>query len=146
MKPIRYLMAATAIAVSLSASAQKGLNIAGAYEPRFRDLPGAVETVLVNDRLRSVNLSLYHAITLTGHPDAAATIVRLVAKDGASALSKDVRYASGHLYYGFYALPPRGSMKRYIFYLNRHLKKGDKIILVYIEGTASQDEVKKLIK
>lgn len=37
-------------------------------------------------------------------------------------------------------------MKRYIFYLNRHLKKGDKIILVYIEGTASQDEVKKLIK
>ncbi|MCM1482749.1 MAG: DUF6108 family protein [Muribaculaceae bacterium] len=145
MKSLRYMLTAAALTLWVCASAQKGLNVAGAFEPRFRDLPGAVETILVNDKVRRVNLSLYHALTLTGHPESAEELERMVARDGAKAVNKEVRYASGHLYYGFYTLPRQG-VNRYLFYLNRHLRGGDKIILVYLEGAASPEDVRKLLK
>lgn len=147
MKHHRLIIICLTVASALCAAAQTGLNIEGAFQPRFRTLPGAVETVLTNDnKLRQLNLSLYHSLTVYGHADIAAEIERMVAKDGAKALEKEVRYDSGHLYYGFYSLPRKGTMNRYLFYLNGHLKGAGKIILVYLEGKATRDQVMKLLK
>ncbi len=126
--------------------AQTGLNIAEAFSPRFRDLPGATETVVSKSRLRNLNLSVYHAISISGHQELAEEIEKMVLRDGAKARSKEVRYASGHLYYGCYALPRDGKgNNRYILFLNGHLKSADRIVLLYIEGEASMEDVKKLI-
>lgn len=146
MKLLRLLLISLTLASALGSAAQTGLNIEGAFQPRFRNLPGAVETVLVNDKLRNVNLSLYHSLAITGNPGVATELERMVAKDGSQALEKEVRYAAGHLYYGFYSLPRNGRLNRYLFYLNGHLKGADKIILVYLEGRATRDQVKKLLK
>ena len=146
MKLRLLILTCLAIAAALCASAQTGLNIEGAFQPKYRTLPGAVETVLVNDKLRDVNLSLYHSLAITGHADISQELERMVARDGAKAMDKEVRYASGHLYYGFYTLPRKGTANRYLFYLNGHLKGTDKIIIVYLEGKATRDQVKKQLK
>lgn len=131
---------------ALALQAQEGLNIAGAFASKYRDMPDATETILTRKNLRDVSLSLYHGITVKKHPELAGELEAMVARDGAKALNKEVRYASGHLYYGFYSLPARGGLNRYILYLNTHLKPGgDKIMLLYLEGRASVDDVKRLI-
>lgn len=146
MKRLIIIAVTTVLAMMLSvARAQDGLNIASAFGSRFRDLPESTETLLTRSNLRDVSLSLYHAITISSRPELAREIEPLVARDGAGAVSKEVRYASGRLYYGFYVLPQSGGLNRYILYLNGNLRNDDRIMLIYIEGKASVDDVRKLI-
>ncbi len=127
-------------------SAQTGLNIAGVFTPRFRDMPEATETLISRGKLKNMRLSLYHSLTIKDRPELAEEIERMVAKDGAAAVSKEVRYASGRMHYGFYALPPKDKVNRYIMYLNGHVKGDDRILLLYLEGEASMEDVRKLVK
>ncbi len=133
------------IAFILPASAQTGLNINQIFSERYRDMKGATETILSGDRLSDAGLDLYHSITFKGHPELGPVIERLVASDGAKALSKEVKYKSGHLYYGFYRLTKNGNLNRYVLYLNGTLAGEDKIILLFLEGKASPEKIKKLI-
>lgn len=126
--------------------AQSGLNINNAFTPAFCDLKGATETLISKDRLRGISINVYHSLSIAGHPEASAGLERLVRADGAKALSKEVRYRSGRLYYGFYRLPDYRSMQRYIIYLNGTLTGDGKIILLYVEGKIHPDDVKKLLK
>ena len=75
---------------------------------------------------------------------------RRVTEDGKSATKKEVAMIGGRLYYGFYVLPPKDkNTNRYLFYRNNILKpeaKPQEIMLVYIEGAASPDELKKIFK
>ncbi len=143
MKQILTLMALMLAAI---ASAQTGLNIDQMFADNYRDMKGASETILNNGHLNKVKIDLYHSITFSGHPELGAVIERLVAKDGSRAVSKEVRYKAGHLYYGFYRLAPVNSRNRYILYLNGNLSGDNKIILLYIEGKASEDQVKQMMK
>lgn len=129
------------------ASAQSGLDINQAFSDRYRDMKGATETLVVKNKLRKVNLDIYHSMAFTDHPELGPTLERLVASDGKKAIAKEVRYKAGHLYYGFYRLPaaPHGT-NRYILYLNGHLNGDNRIILLYLEGAATPEQVKKMLK
>jgi hypothetical protein len=79
----------------------------------------------------------------------AEIIENLVVKDGAQAVDKEVEYRNGQLYYGFYTMKKMKSDNRYIFYLNQNLaRKSPKnaVTLIYMEGRASANEIKKLIR
>ncbi|MCM1348247.1 MAG: DUF6108 family protein [Firmicutes bacterium] len=131
----------------VSIHAQKGLNINKAFTDRYRDMKGATETLVVKDKLRNVNLDTYHSLSIAGHPETASELERMVLADARTAVSKEVRYKAGHLYYGLYRLPSitRG-VNRYIIFLNGHLAGDNKIILLYLEGKASTEQVKKMLK
>jgi len=135
-----------ALMVTSMASAQTGLNIDRVFSDSYRGMKGTSETVLNNASLNKVRFNLYHSISFTGHPELGPIVERLVAKDGSRAVSKEVRYKSGHIYYGFYRLLPLNSHNRYILYLNGTLAGDNKIILLYIEGKASERQVKKLLE
>ena len=99
------------------------------------------------------NLSLFRSIRLTPEiiPDASRKLMeQRVINDGKLATKKEVAMIGGRLYYGFYVLPPSDKKtNRYIFYRNNILKpeaKPQEIMLVYIEGAASPDELKKIFK
>lgn len=129
-----------------SIAAQTGLNIDKVYSEQYRSLKGATETLIVKDRLSSVNLDIYHSMTITGHPELAREIERMVSTDGRNALSKEVRYHAGHIYYGLYHLKGKTKgVSRYILYLNGHLKGDSRIILLFLEGKATTEQVKKLL-
>lgn len=130
-----------------TASAQKGLNINNLFDGRYTDNDRVAETYVEGGSLADYNVDLYHSLTLTGDPDEAAAIEALVKRDGAKAVNREVAYRDGGLYYAFYELTPRNIIaNRYIFYLNQHRGSGNKIILIYIEGAASREKIKTMLK
>lgn len=131
---------------ALGVAAQTNLNIMEIFGDRYRKSDKAVETIISGDALKGTDLTFYRSLVLTDMADAAEEISRAVTKDGAKALSREVKYVDGQLYYAQFVLEPAGKTNRYIFYVNRHLKGGDKIMLVYMSGPASIDKINKLIK
>jgi hypothetical protein len=133
------------VSLAMSASAQKGLHINAIFDGRYADLPEATEIMISGDQLRSYNLTLYHSLTLVDSPKEAARIEALVARDGAHARQREVAYRDGGLYYGFYQLQGINP-NRYLFFLNQHRAKGNKIVVIYIEGSAGIDKIKSMLK
>lgn len=132
--------------VATAASAQQGLNVDNIFDGRYRDNKGAVETIIRGEAIRKYDLSTYHSLTLADMPDAADYIESLIRKDEANALTREVNYRDGKLYYGFYRLKNRNGLRRYLFYLNQHLNKGNKIMVIYLDGNATTEYVKKMLK
>lgn len=149
----KLLMLFIAGVASVTAMAQSGLNINALFDGRYLDCPQATETIVKGQQLAGTGLSLYHSLTLVDMPDEARSVEALVTRDGAKAFDREVSYRNGGLYYGFYQLSdpstmhlPGLSTNRYILFLNMHRAKGNKIIVIYLEGEASHDEVKQILK
>lgn len=135
------------ITATLASYAQEDFSINRLFDGRYRNNPSATETVMKGGALKEYDVSLYHSITLNGIPSETREIERLVTRDGASAVEKEVSYRKGALYYGFYEFPMLHGKHRYIFYLNQYASgSGDKVILIYLEGAAQRDKIKKLLK
>lgn len=135
------------IAMSFPAVAQKGLNINNLFDGRYRDDSRVTETVIEGGNLKDYGLDIYHSLTLTDAPDEAASIEALVSRDGSNAIDREISYRDGGLYYAFYELKPLSMLyRRYLFYLNQHKGKGNKIIVIYLQGTASKDKIKTMLK
>ncbi len=142
---LSLILLMAAILLPATSHAQKNMSIQSVFTESYTSLPGATETLLTRSKLHDVNLSLYHALSIPGQPEKAIEIERMVLRDGSKATSKEVRYSSGHLLYGFYVLPKTEGQNRYILFLNGNLNSGGKLVLLYLEGNASVNDVKKLI-
>lgn len=145
MKRIISLLMLWVIGAS-SSIAQDQLNIAKIFDGRYHDESRASETQISGDKLSPYSLTLYRSLTLTDMPEEAAKIEPLVTRDGAKAIDREVSYRDGGLYYGFYQLQCRGAKQCYLFYLNQNRAKGNKIIIIYLEGFASPDKIKSMLK
>ena len=147
-----FLLSALCLAL-MSATAQKGLNIAIYFSEPYLELVGLSHVHIEGNDLVPYNLSLFRSIRLTPEsmPDNSRKLMeQRVMEDGKLATKKEVAMIGGRLYYGFYVLPPRDKKtNRYIFYRNNILKpeaKPQEIMLVYIEGAASPTELKKIFQ
>ena len=135
------------LAAAVSAPAQKGLEIAGIFDGRYHDNPNAVETVITHNKmLNEYRLKVYHGLTVTGDSDAAEAISKAVAADGKSAEDRELVYKNGQPYYCSYVMPQKNGRNRYIFFLNQYATGGEKAMLIYLEGKADRETVKKLFK
>lgn len=145
---IRIIHILMLLMTALTAWSQDGLQINALFDGRYRDNPEASETILSGSALNDYDLDRYHGLTLTGRPEAAAEIEPLVAKDGATALNREVSYRGGRLYYGFYQLPGLNGRNRYLFYINQHVRNngGNNIVVIYLEGKARRDAIMKMLK
>lgn len=143
--------------IAIAARAQQGLNINSLFNENLiteswvtQELNDKTEIIVTGNKAKELGLNTYHSISVTGKAKSDRTAIeRLVIKDGAQALDKDVEYRNGQLYYGFYTLKPNKKNKRYIFYLNQNLaNKSPKnvVTVIYMEGKKSPEEVKKLIR
>lgn len=135
----------------IPAIAQKDLNIAIYFSEPYKELTGSSVHIEGGD-LTSYNLSLFKSITITpeGTPKKSRDLLeKRVIEDAKIATKKEVVMIGTQLYYGFYVLPSKGKIHRYIFYRNNLLKpeaKPQEIMLVYIEGKASPTELKQIFK
>lgn len=128
-------------------AAQQGLKIAEILDGRYHDNPNAIETVITNNKhLREYKLKVYHGLTITGDQNAAETIGKAVAADGKAAEDREIVYKNGQPYYCFYVMPQKNGRNRYIFFLNQYAAGGNKTMLIYLEGKADRETVKKLFK
>ena len=138
----------TCLLTTMAAMAQKGLNINRLFDGRYKKAAGATEIIVTGSQAREIGLSIYHSVSVTDKTQA-EIIENLVVKDGVQAIDKEVEYRNGQLYYGFYTMSKQKSSNRYIFFLNQNLaRKSPKSIvtLIYMEGRASANKIKKLIR
>ena len=106
------------------------------------------ETIISGKALKGTGLSFYRSLVISGAPEKANAITRCIAKLGKDALSREVKYINGKIYYAMYTLQPAGRDRdnHYLFYLNSHLKGDNRIILIYISGTKNVIEINDLLK
>lgn len=153
----RIIIICIGLLATITAMAQQGLNINSLFNEKLitdewvtQELNGKTEIIVTGNKAKELGLITYHSISVTGKAKSdRMAIERLVIKDGAQAIDKDVEYRNGQLYYGFYTLKPNKKNKRYIFYLNQNLaNKSPKniVTVIYMEGKKSPEEVKKLIR
>ena len=138
----------TCLLTTIAAMAQTGLNINRLFDGRYKKASGATEIIVTGVQAREIGLTVYHSLSVT-EKNQAELVEGLVVKDGAQAVDKEVEYRNGQLYYGFYTMKKGKRDNRYIFYLNQNLaRKSPKniVTLIYMEGLATQDEIKKLIR
>lgn len=148
MKRIFLIFLLTSMA-TLPVLAQSGLNINNLFDGRYKNNPYAVELIVTGSNAKEINLDVYHSLKVT-QKSQQNLIESLVVKDGAKAVEKEVEYRSGQLYYGFYTLPQtKKGHNRYIFFLNQNLAKKtpkNMVTLIYMEGKATSEQIKNLIR
>ncbi len=136
---IVVLMAVAALAQSAS------LNVSQAFT-HYGKARGCTEIIVTGKKARSIGLDRYHSLET---PAAyAASIAAMVTRDGATAADRETEYRGGQLYFGFYKLRRAGGANRYVFFLNQALartRKADRVTLIYMEGPATKEQVRKLI-
>ena len=125
--------------------AQSGLKVSKLFDGKYAKQSDAVVAYITGEALGGYNLTLYRSISLTCDATDAAEIEKWVVSDGAKAIDKETVLRGGSLRYGFFVLQPRSVN----FFVGKEADKGSgkrKITVVYIEGEASQEQIKKLIK
>ena len=137
------------IMATLPIMAQSGLHINSLFDGRFKKDPHATELIVTGAGARDINLKVYHSLKVT-EKSQQNLVESLVVKDGVKAADKEVEYRNGQLYYGFYTLPAtKSGNHRYIFFLNQNLAHNspkNMVTLIYMEGKATPEQIKKLIR
>ena len=126
---------------ALSLLAQEGLHVAPFYDGRFNKAKDVVSLNVKGSALKPYRLTLYRSLIFERDmPD----VERAVLLDGKQAIDREVAHRDGRLLYGFYCLPQTSKKDplRYLFY--RHT--AGKTILVYLEGEATLEEIKRMFK
>ncbi len=134
----------------LHAHAQTNLSIRVFFDDNY---PYANESRMVwveGKELKPYHLKLYRSIS-TEKKQEMMEMELAVLKDGKEAADKEIGYIGQRLYYAFLSFKPLAAgsnIKRYVFYRNASLKSKDKkdATLVYMEGTVSMEELKKMFK
>lgn len=146
MRRIVLLCIIATCCVSIS-QAQKGLHISDFFEKNFAK---ATMVHIEGSELKPYHLTLYRSVSFSDTYLVVDAMEKSVLADARQAYSKETGNLGGRLYYAFLALPPLAGRhaNRYIFYRNASLREGgkDELTLVYMEGSATMDELKKLFK
>ena len=132
---------------TLGSQAQNGLEINRIFKD-FHRADNVTETIVSGAQLVDLGLDTYRSIIVSGDDakDSAAIIAKAVTADASRAVSKEVSYVDGHLFYAQYTLKPIGNRNRYIFFVDNTLKGDSRVMLVYMEGQASPEKVRRLIR
>ncbi|MDE6818331.1 MAG: hypothetical protein K2J09_04065 [Muribaculaceae bacterium] len=146
MKQVIIIML-TYLCVALAAAAQSATDIRQLFAD-FASTDGTTtETIISGDALKGTHLSLYRSLVITGPVSNADTIAARVVKCAANAQSREITYVNGKIYYAQFALGPMPGEtdNRYLFYLNSGLKGKKRLMIIYMSGKATLNQIKKLI-
>lgn len=148
MRAHRLIFLITLILTAAGAAAQKGLEVNPILRGEaLHDQQARVTTITSDQALARYGLDIYRSVAVD-HPDEATVslIEKAVRHDGGKALSREVQLRDSRLFYGFYRLPPHKGANRYLFYLNQGKAPDNKIILIFMQGRASAEQIKKMLK
>ncbi len=137
------------------AFAQKGLSIDRFFDDEYQSQPGRTSVNISGEQFRQwkCDISLYRNITIENNQADADEMELAVKKDGVRATSRTVSMADGHVYFGFYALPPANGKNRFIIFMRSRNKEdpanmnsNTRADLFYIEGKASPEELGNMLR
>ena len=136
------------LSVQAAVFAQKGLQVDQLFGGPYLQRKDATEVLIKGSRLHTYKLTLFRSITLTPAKGEAEQFEKCVLADAKLAIDKELTHRQGHLYYGFCQFKPRGETRRYLFFrdngLRANVHTNRQISLIYMEGTASPQELKQM--
>lgn len=143
---MRNILIIIMFALPTIAFGQKSMNINKLFDGRYRGNKQVTETLVKGKKMEAFDLDIYHSLAIADASQV-AEVERLVLEDAKKADQKEVSYIGQKLYYGFYCF--NGSTLhpfRYIFYLNKMLKGGKEVVVIYMDGCANMQQVRKMLK
>lgn len=146
MKNPRFIFLTLMLLATFAAMARRPQCDEQVFGGRFHDVAAASETIVTGSALEPYTLTIYKGLTITDAPAYGSMLEEFVEADLAAAIDRETVYRSGHLYYAFLSLPQSSKLNRYVLYLNQTLAGGNRIILIYMEGQADADLIKKMLK
>lgn len=130
-------------------SAKGRLSVESLFKGRFlSDKNARVTMVSGTEQLRQNYLSDYRSITLQ-KPSAEQVedMEKAINADAKNLSDREMSYKDGQLYYAFLFFDGDDEYdNRYVIYLNQLPRKGNKVVLIYLEGPALPQTVKKMLK
>lgn len=128
--------------------AQEEMNIGPMFEGKGKWNLKFNAVFIKGESLKPYNLTLFRSITATDSR-LFEDIEKAIEKDEIKAIDKECGYINDKLYYGFFMFKPQKEKKyRYIFYRNSSLRSNEpnEITIVYMEGYATLEELKKMFQ
>lgn len=136
----------TCMMYAAALSAQTGMAVAPLLSDKPSDNPAITKVILTGDDIGLPNVSVFKSLSVKGDSREGDNVKTAVARDAQKAVSKEVSYKKGAVYYGFYAMdPPNSKTRRYLLLLDNRLTGGDTVTLIYIMGNLSERDVRKLL-
>lgn len=148
MKRLKTILIILALG-ALPALAQKNLKIDRVFEHNYIERYKATEVMVQGRELKPYNLTLFRSVTFDNGEPMAEQIEQWIEADSREAYDKEVGRVKGQLYYGFFCLPAHKGKLRYLFYRNATLQPNSQdksLSVVYMEGNATLEELKKMFK
>lgn len=145
---MRNLLTITLLFIcALCANAQKGLAVHQLFEGKGEWKLKFSASHISGRALKPYNLTLFRSIT-TGDSRLYSEIEQIVNKDAQKTIDKECGYIDGRLNYGFFLFEPKDNKYRYLFYRNSSLRSNepDEVTVVYMEGYATLEELKKTFR
>lgn len=141
---------ASVLMISLGAFAQKDLDIGKFLDGRYKGNANATEVTIKGKRLKEFKLTLYHSVTIINDDAVMDSIAAAFKATLEEAESENISYTGSNLFYGFCELRKDDTTKpnRFVFFKDMRYatdRKEDKVTLIYMEGSASIEYLKKVL-
>ena len=149
--PQRLLLCLWLLICALPSAAQTGLHVEPLFGSAYGQRKDATEVMLKGSRLKPYKLTLFRSLSFVPSAAEAKLVEQKVLADAKGAIDKEAVHRQGRLYYGFYQLKPKDQKRRYLIYRNNALAAQPSastqgLLLIYIEGTATPQELQSFFK
>lgn len=132
--------------LSVAAFAQKDMHSSGIFHADVVPRDRMVRTEVRGGEIRKFKLDRYLGVSFDADSVLLESVAGLVEADASSALSSETEHVGEVLTYALLQMPSKNSSNRYLCYQARQSEDVWKVVLLYLEGPASQDELKSMFE
>jgi hypothetical protein len=130
--------------LAATASAQRGLKCNPVFVGKVVPRKQMVVTEVYGSSMAAYNLEYYRGVSFQVDEALAQKVAALVEQDAKEAAVKETEKVGEFLTYALVQPNSSGRMNRYLCYQARKIGEKWKITLLYLEGVATLDDLKKM--
>lgn len=130
--------------LAATASAQRGLKCNPVFVGKVVPRKQMVVTEVYGSSMAAYNLEYYRGVSFQVDEALAQKVAALVEQDAKEAAVKETEKVGEFLTYALVQPNSSGRMNRYLCYQARRIGETWKITLLYLEGVATLDDLKKM--
>ena len=132
------------------ALAQQQLHV-GKYfglDSSIADRPSTTEIIIAGTEVKKYGLKYYRSLTFEATAAEVEDVSRCIDKDLATATGKQMRRLGGRIVVAFCQVGTKDGVNQFLAFKNSHpqQKDGAKLTIIYMEGPASADKLRKHLR
>ena len=142
----RILIFTALLLTAWTASAQGDLNVGAVFDGKVVPAKAMKETFIRSSQLDPFNLEQYHSVSFTGDDQALSEVSQRVLADAEKATDQEIHMDGGRLVYAILTFECTEHDNRFVCYQCVSKAGSYAITLVYMQGPATLDDLKKFFK